>query len=71
MSVSSECKRLIELGKKFYECGEYDSALSHYDKVLAIDTHNADAMSLKGDTLFKTDKYNEAITCWVKVMCYA
>ena len=26
-----------------------------------------DAMSLKGDALCKTDKYEEA-TCWVKVM---
>ena len=66
--MSNECKRLIKLGKKFFKCGEYDSALSHYNKVLVIDPDNADAMSLKGDTLLKMDKYEDAITCWAKVM---
>lgn len=39
--------------------GEYEEAISNYDKALAIDPNHVHALSNKGFALYKLDRYEE------------
>lgn len=54
----------LEFGKK----GKYDSAIANFDKSLAINPMNFNALYYKGYTLEKEKKYNEAVNYYTRAL---
>lgn len=64
----SEIDNLLEQGRDYFAEAEYDKAILQFDQILKIDPENVDALYYKGNTLSKTDKFNEAIPFYEKVL---
>lgn len=58
---SSLIFELIEKGNSFSNLGRYNEAITYYDKALAIDPKQAEALYNKGAMLGNLGKHEEAI----------
>ena len=61
-------KNLVEDGIELHNNGEYQAAISKFDKALAIDTENILAMTEKAYSLVAIHQYNESIAYCKKVL---
>ena len=57
---------LIKMGKKQLEDGQYDDALSLFQKAILLNRNDPDLWNLKGIALRSLGRYNEAIECFNK-----
>ena len=57
---------LIKIGKKQLEDGQYDDALSLFQKAILLNQNDPDLWNLKGIALRSLGRYNEAIECFNK-----
>ena len=57
---------LIKMGKKQLEDGQYDDALSLFQKAISLNQNDPDLWNLKGIALRSLGRYNEAIECFNK-----
>ena len=57
---------LIKIGKKQLEDGQYDDALSLFQKAILLNRNDPDLWNLKGIALRSLGRYNEAIECFNK-----
>ena len=57
---------LIKMGKKQLEDGQYDDALSLFQKAILLNQNDPDLWNLKGIALRSLGRYNEAIECFNK-----
>jgi len=55
---------LIKMGKKQLEDGQYDDALSLFQKAILLNRNDPDLWNLKGIALRSLGRYNEAIECF-------
>jgi tetratricopeptide (TPR) repeat protein len=53
---------LIEIGNALYRLGKYNEAITYYDKALAINPNDVNALDYKGAALTKLGKYQDATT---------
>src|SRR5829696_8198169 len=60
--------QLLEKGNSLYQQGEYQEAITWFDKVLAIDPSNVNALNNKGVALYSLGQFQEAITSYDKVL---
>jgi tetratricopeptide (TPR) repeat protein len=67
-SVTSDTKSLIDKGITLYALGNYNEAITYYDKALAIDPDQKNALLNKGYALSKLGRYSEAITYYDKIL---
>lgn len=67
VSFSQEAKRLLERGNEFFDKGEYEKAIEQYDKALELDPNYYQAQFNKGDALYRSEKYADAIQEFEKV----
>jgi tetratricopeptide (TPR) repeat protein len=51
-----------------YRQGRYEEAIAYYDKALAIDPNDVDALNYKGAALYRQGKHQEAITYFDKAL---
>ena len=58
--------RLIVLGKKQLEDGQYDSALNSFEQAILLNQNNPDLWNLKGIALRSLGRYDEAVKCFDK-----
>jgi len=54
--------RLIEIGNQLMDGGQYEGAISHYDRALAIDSSLINVRVDRGSCLFALERYDEAIS---------
>jgi Flp pilus assembly protein TadD len=54
------------MGKKQLEDGQYDDALSLFQKAILLNQNDPDLWNLKGIALRSLGRYNEAIECFNK-----
>lgn len=59
---------LIQTGAELSQGGDYLSAISCYEKALAIDPLDSNVLVNKGDALTNLGKYEEARQCYDKVL---
>ena len=57
---------LIKIGKKQLEDGQYDDALSLFQKAILLNQNDPDLWNLKGIALRSLGRYNEAVECFNK-----
>ena len=57
---------LIKMGKKQLEDGQYDDALSLFQKAILLNQNDPDLWNLKGIALRSLGRYNEAVECFNK-----
>ena len=55
-------------GMESFRLGEYEQAISYFDRVLEIEPNNIDALYNKGNNLSQLEKFEEAIPYYVKVL---
>jgi len=58
--------KLIALGKKQLEDGQYDDALNSFEQAILLTQNDPDLWNLKGIALRSLGRYNEAIECFNK-----
>ena len=63
----STVQDLIDKGDALTDLGNYEQAITYYDKALVIDPNNATFLDDKGYSLSKLGKYEEAITYYDRV----
>jgi tetratricopeptide (TPR) repeat protein len=68
IGTSSNVNDLIDKGNSFYNLGNYQEAITYYDKALAIDPNNVYALNAKGVALGNLNKSQEAITYYDKAL---
>src|SRR5688500_18054936 len=61
-------EKLVDEGVAYHDKGDYEGAISRYDKALELDKDNLLALSEKAFSLVSIQKYDEAISCCQKVM---
>ena len=61
-------EKLVKEGVAFHDKGDYEGAISRYDKALALDKDNFLALSEKALTLNAMEKYEESVACCKKVI---
>lgn len=66
-SFSQEAKKHLESGNEFFDKGEYEKAIEQYDKALELDPNYYQAQFNKGDALYRSEKYADAIQEFEKV----
>jgi Flp pilus assembly protein TadD len=54
------------MGKKQLEDGQYDDALSLFQKAILLNQNDPDLWNLKGIALRSLGRYNEAVECFNK-----
>ncbi|MGD9673462.1 MAG: tetratricopeptide repeat protein [Candidatus Nitrosocosmicus sp.] len=67
-TLDTSLDELYEKATQLHDAGNYDEAITYYDKVLAIDPNDVYALGNKGGALFNLGKYDEAITYYDKVL---
>ena len=65
---SPEAEDLFNDGYNLLEQERYEEAITYFDKVLAIDPNDIDALVNKGNSLDELDKHEEAINHYDKVL---
>ena len=65
---NSTVQVLIDKGDTLTDLGNYEDAITYYDKALAIDPNNATFLDDKGYSLSKLGKYTDAITYYDKAL---
>ena len=68
VATSSNVNEYIDKGISLAESGHVPKAITYYDKVLAIDPNDVDALNNKGIALDDLGKYQEAITYYDKIL---
>jgi len=58
--------KLIKMGKKQLEDGQYDAALILFQKAILLNRNDPDLWNLNGIALRSLGRYNEAIECFNK-----
>jgi len=58
----------FDKGMESFRLGEYEQAISYFDRVLEIEPNNIDALYNKGNNLSQLEKFEEAIPYYVKVL---
>ena len=58
--------KLIKMGKKQLEDGQYDDALNLFQKAILLNRNDPDLWNLNGIALRSLGRYNEAIECFNK-----
>ena len=58
--------KLSEMGKKQLEDGQYENALSSFEKAISLNQNDPDLWNMKGIALRSLGRYNEAIECFNK-----
>lgn len=61
LQSESDIETLLDEADSLYDIGEYDGAISYYDKVLSIEEDNIYALNSKAAALINTGKYEEAV----------
>ena len=64
---TEESDSLFMEGEKFFVMGDYEKAISYFNKVLEIDPTNLSALARNGDALEKLGKIKDAISYFDKV----
>jgi tetratricopeptide (TPR) repeat protein len=65
---SSDAEFYINRGISYYERGQYDQAMSDYNKALGIDPGSAKACYKRGIICFKKGEYDQAISDYTKTL---
>jgi tetratricopeptide (TPR) repeat protein len=63
-----DAKKLVAEGVAYHDKGDYDGAITRYDKALELDKDNLVALSEKAMSLLLLEKYNESIQCCQKAI---
>ena len=58
--------RLVILGKKQLEDGQYDDALNSFEQAISLNQKDPDLWNLKGVALRSLGRYDDAIECFNK-----
>jgi tetratricopeptide (TPR) repeat protein len=58
-----EAEKLVTEGVAYHDKGDYNGAISKYDKALELDKDNLLALTEKAYSLLSLQKYDESITC--------
>jgi len=58
-----EAEKLVNEGVAYHDKGDFDGALSKYDKALELDKENLLALAEKAYSLFSLQRYDESINC--------
>ena len=61
-------EKLVDEGVAYHDKGDYEGAISRYDKALELDKDNLLALTEKAFSLVSVQKYDEAISCCQKAM---
>ena len=64
---TEESDSLFMEGEKFFVMGDYEKAISYFNKILEIDPTNLSALARNGDALEKLGKVKDAISYFDKV----
>ena len=57
---------LSKTGKKQLEDGQYEDALSSFERAISLNQNDPDLWNLKGIVLRSLGRYNEAVECFNK-----
>jgi Flp pilus assembly protein TadD len=57
---------LSKTGKKQLEDGQYEDALSSFERAISLNQNDPDLWNLKGIVLRSLGRYNEAVDCFNK-----
>jgi len=57
---------LSKTGKKQLEDGQYEDALSSFERAISLNQNDPDLWNLKGIALRSLGRYNEAVECFNK-----
>jgi tetratricopeptide (TPR) repeat protein len=68
IGTSSNINDLIDKGNSLSVSGQYEEAITFYDKILAIDPNDVNALYNKGMSLDNLGQYQEAITYYDKAL---
>ncbi len=63
-----EAEKLIDEGIAYHDKGDFEGAISKYDKALQLDKDNWLALSEKALSLLSLQKYDESVACCKKVI---
>ena len=66
--TSRDVFNYIDKGNELFDEGKYDQAITYYDKALATDSNDIEALNDKGAALANLGKHEEAITYYDKVL---
>ena len=66
--VNKQVTDLNIKGNELYTLGQYQEAITWYDKALALDSNDIDTLKNKGDSLYALGRYQEAITWYDKAL---
>ena len=66
--TSRDVFNYIDKGNELFDEGKYDQAITYYDKALAIDSNDIEALNDKGAALANLGKHEEALTYYDKVL---
>ena len=61
-------EKLVDEGVAYHDKGDYDGAISKYDKAIELDKDNRLALTEKAFSLLSLQKYDESIACCKKVI---
>jgi len=61
-------EKLVDEGVAYHDKGDYEGAISRYDKALELDKDNLLALAEKAFSLVSIQKFDEAISCSQKAM---
>ena len=67
-ATTDEVSDLINKAKALANSSKYEEAITYYDKVLAIEPNNTDALAVKVVALAELGKFGEAITSLDKIL---
>ena len=56
--------KLIMLGKKQLDDGQYDDALNSFEQAILLNQNDPDLWNFKGVTLRSLGRYDEAVECF-------
>jgi len=56
--------KLIMLGKKQLDDGQYNDALNSFEQAILLNQNNPDLWNFKGVTLRSLGRYDEAVECF-------
>ena len=63
-----EADNLVNEGVAYHDKGDYDGAISKYNKALELDKDNLLALTEKAFSLLSQEKYDESIICCQKAI---
>ena len=61
LRASREAVAFVTYGINFYHQGRYENAIAAYNQALSLDSLNAYILNLKGYSLFKAKRFDEAV----------